>query len=147
MGGAGPKKSSAASASSGRSSPDGLSLGTGGPLRRTRSENTENRMSPGRLGRRDTLTLATPGRPVGGMPARGPAAGLAGGAAPGGGAGGAANTGPTAAAMAREAEDLKSTIKILEKKRAEDREKLKLLERVQGERDKFETIIQKLQGS
>jgi dynactin 1 len=50
------------------------------------------------------------------------------------------------AAMTREAEDLKSTIKVLEKKRQEDREKLKLLERVQGERDKFEIIIQKLQG-
>ena len=50
------------------------------------------------------------------------------------------------AANSREADDLKTKIRILEKKRQEDREKLKALERVQGERDKFEAIIQKLQS-
>lgn len=50
-----------------------------------------------------------------------------------------------AAAAQRESEDLKSKIKILEKKRMEDREKLKTLERIQEEKDKYETIIQKLQ--
>ena len=48
-------------------------------------------------------------------------------------------------ANSREAEDLKTKIRVLEKKRQEDREKLKALERVQAERDKFEAIIQKLQ--
>lgn len=58
-----------------------------------------------------------------------------------------ANTGAAnIAAMAREAEDLKSTIKVLEKKRQDDRDKLKGLERVQVERDKFQMIIEKLQG-
>ena len=46
----------------------------------------------------------------------------------------------------REAEDLRTKIRVLEKKRQEDREKLKALEKVQGERDKFEAIIQKLQS-
>lgn len=50
------------------------------------------------------------------------------------------------AAMAREVEDLKSTIKVLEKKKQDDRDKLKALERVQVERDKFQMIIEKLQG-
>lgn len=45
----------------------------------------------------------------------------------------------------REIEDLKTKLKILERKRLEDRDKLKLLEKIQEERDKFETIIQKLQ--
>ncbi|PHH66845.1 hypothetical protein CDD81_5977 [Ophiocordyceps australis] len=49
------------------------------------------------------------------------------------------------AAAAREIEDLKAKLKILERKRAEDRDKMMLLERVQGERDKFENVIQKLQ--
>lgn len=48
-------------------------------------------------------------------------------------------------AASREIEDLKSKIKVLERKRIEDRDKLKQLERIQGERDKFEGIIQKLQ--
>ncbi|KAH7321201.1 dynein associated protein-domain-containing protein [Stachybotrys elegans] len=48
-------------------------------------------------------------------------------------------------AASREIEDLKSKLKILERKRLEDRDKLKQLERIQGERDKFEAIIQKLQ--
>lgn len=49
-------------------------------------------------------------------------------------------------ASTRDAEDLKTKIRVLEKKRQEDREKLRALERVQGERDKFEAIIQKLQS-
>lgn len=49
------------------------------------------------------------------------------------------------AAAQREVEDLKSKITILARKREEDRDKLKTLERVQEERDKFEAIIQKLQ--
>ncbi|KAL8934587.1 MAG: hypothetical protein Q9216_005836 [Gyalolechia sp. 2 TL-2023] len=53
---------------------------------------------------------------------------------------------PTNHASAREAEDLKTKIRVLERKRMEDRERLKTLERVQGERDKFEGIIHKLQS-
>ncbi|KAK0389710.1 hypothetical protein NLU13_3283 [Sarocladium strictum] len=53
-------------------------------------------------------------------------------------------TGPNAAAN-REIEDLKAKLKVLEKKRLDDRDKLQQLEKIQGERDKFETIIQKLQ--
>lgn len=49
------------------------------------------------------------------------------------------------AALSRELEDLKTKLRVMEKKRTEDREKLKNLERLQAERDKFETIIQKLQ--
>ena len=55
-----------------------------------------------------------------------------------------ANRAPSA--NTREAEDLRTKIRVLEKKRQEDREKLKALEKVQGERDKFEAIIQKLQS-
>lgn len=49
------------------------------------------------------------------------------------------------AAAAREVEDLKTKLRVMEKKRIGDREKLKALEKVQIERDKFEGIIQKLQ--
>ncbi|KPM34628.1 Dynactin, isoform [Neonectria ditissima] len=49
-------------------------------------------------------------------------------------------------AASREIEDLKAKLKVLERKRAEDRDKVKQLEKVQGERDKFEAIIQKLQA-
>jgi dynactin 1 len=45
----------------------------------------------------------------------------------------------------REVEDLKTKLRVMEKKRMEDRDKLKALERIQGERDKYEGIIQKLQ--
>ncbi|KAI9874235.1 MAG: hypothetical protein M1830_010039 [Pleopsidium flavum] len=45
----------------------------------------------------------------------------------------------------REVDDLKTKLRLVEKKRMVDREKLKSLERLQGERDKFEGIIQKLQ--
>ncbi|KAL5615261.1 hypothetical protein BROUX41_005315 [Berkeleyomyces rouxiae] len=50
------------------------------------------------------------------------------------------------AAAAREIDDLKAKIRVLDRKRSEDREKLKALEMVQQERDKFEGIIQKLQA-
>lgn len=46
----------------------------------------------------------------------------------------------------REIEGLKTKLKVMETKRAEDREKLKDLERLKSERDKFEGIIQKLQA-
>ncbi|ROT42486.1 dynactin [Sodiomyces alkalinus F11] len=49
-------------------------------------------------------------------------------------------------AVARENEDLKAKLRVMERKRLEDREKLKQLEKVQEERDKYETIIQKLQA-
>lgn len=45
----------------------------------------------------------------------------------------------------REIEDLKAKLRVLERKRMEDRDKLKLLDKVQTERDKYEGIIQKLQ--
>lgn len=45
----------------------------------------------------------------------------------------------------RENEDLKAKLRLIEKKRMEDRDKLKSLEKIQAERDKFEAIIQKLQ--
>ncbi|KAF3069319.1 hypothetical protein CFAM422_007049 [Trichoderma lentiforme] len=48
-------------------------------------------------------------------------------------------------AASREIEDLKAKLKVLERKRVEDRDKLKQLDTIQGERDKFEGIIQKLQ--
>ncbi|KAL0940868.1 CAP-Gly domain-containing protein [Colletotrichum truncatum] len=51
-----------------------------------------------------------------------------------------------AAAANKEIEDLKAKLKVLERKRLEDREKLKQLENIQGERDRFESIIQKLQA-
>ncbi|KAE8555658.1 hypothetical protein EYB25_000356 [Talaromyces marneffei] len=53
---------------------------------------------------------------------------------------------PQSSAIARELEDLKTKLKVMEKKRAEDRERLKSLERLQAERDKYEGIIQKLQA-
>ena len=48
-------------------------------------------------------------------------------------------------AASREIEDLKTKLKILERKRIEDRDKLKQLDKVQSERDKYENIITKLQ--
>jgi dynactin 1 len=50
------------------------------------------------------------------------------------------------AAAAREVEDLKAKLRVLERKRIEDRDKLKGMEKIQMERDKFESIIQKLQA-
>lgn len=52
----------------------------------------------------------------------------------------------SATALSREVEDLKTKLRLMEKKRLEDRDKLKGLERIQAERDKFESIIQKLQA-
>ncbi|KAL8667370.1 MAG: hypothetical protein Q9168_007262 [Polycauliona sp. 1 TL-2023] len=52
----------------------------------------------------------------------------------------------TNGAMSRELEDTKTKVRVLEKKRMADRDKLKTLERVQSERDRFEGIIQKLQS-
>jgi dynactin 1 len=52
---------------------------------------------------------------------------------------------PTNAAANKEIEDLKAKLRILEKKRMEDREKLNMLEKTKGERDRFERIIQTLQ--
>ena len=49
------------------------------------------------------------------------------------------------ATLTKEMEDLKAKLRVLERKRMEDRDKLKVLEKVQGERDRFEGIIQKLQ--
>ncbi|XWW98673.1 hypothetical protein V2A60_006675 [Cordyceps javanica] len=46
----------------------------------------------------------------------------------------------------REVEDLKAKVKVLERKRQDDRDKLKQLDKVQTERDKFSDIIQKLQA-
>ncbi len=54
------------------------------------------------------------------------------------------STGQSTAAS-REIEDLKTKLRLMDKKRMEDRDKLKALEKVQAERDKFEGIIQKLQ--
>ncbi|KAH6666469.1 dynactin [Plectosphaerella plurivora] len=51
----------------------------------------------------------------------------------------------TNVAATRELEDLKVKFRVLERKRLEDREKFKQLEKLQEERDKFESIIQKLQ--
>jgi dynactin 1 len=55
------------------------------------------------------------------------------------------STGSTAATT-REIEDLKTKLRLMDRKRQEDRDKLKALEKVQAERDKFEGIIQKLQA-
>ncbi|MCJ1385269.1 hypothetical protein MMC17_008390 [Xylographa soralifera] len=52
----------------------------------------------------------------------------------------------TSTTLSREVEDLKTKLRMMEKKRSEDREKLKSLDKIQGERDKFEGIIQKLQA-
>ncbi|KAI0908530.1 dynactin [Ustulina deusta] len=49
-------------------------------------------------------------------------------------------------ALSRENEDLKTKLKILERKRAEDRDRLKEMERIQEQRDKFETINKKIEG-
>ncbi|KAK4133079.1 hypothetical protein BT67DRAFT_423812 [Trichocladium antarcticum] len=49
------------------------------------------------------------------------------------------------AAAGKEIEDLKTKLRVLEKKRIEDREKLNTLEKTKSERDKFERIIQTLQ--
>ncbi|RDA85336.1 hypothetical protein CP532_1246, partial [Ophiocordyceps camponoti-leonardi (nom. inval.)] len=48
-------------------------------------------------------------------------------------------------ALLRELEDLRAKVKVLERKRLEDRDRLKQLDKVQGERDKYESAVQKLQ--
>lgn len=54
---------------------------------------------------------------------------------------------PTAGtASQREVDDLKTKLRLMEKKRMEDRERLKTLEKVQADRDRFEGIIQKMQS-
>ena len=52
----------------------------------------------------------------------------------------------TNSAVHREVEDLKTKLRMMEKKRIEDRDRLKSLDRIQAERDKFEGIIQRLQS-
>ena len=52
----------------------------------------------------------------------------------------------TGTASQREVEDLRTKLRLMEKKRMEDREKLKTLDKVQAERDRFEGIIQKMQS-
>lgn len=52
---------------------------------------------------------------------------------------------PTGGRKSKEVEDLEVKLRILERKRIEDRDKLKALEKVQADRDKFEGIIQRLQ--
>lgn len=52
----------------------------------------------------------------------------------------------TGTASAKEVEDLKTKLRLVEKKRQEDREKLKELEQAEADRDKYEAIIQKLQA-
>ena len=46
----------------------------------------------------------------------------------------------------REIEDLKTKLRLIEKKRMEDREKLREMDKLQADKDKFEGIIQKLQA-
>ncbi|MCJ1309043.1 hypothetical protein MMC25_002698 [Agyrium rufum] len=53
---------------------------------------------------------------------------------------------PNLGAQSKELEDLQKRFRILERKRVEDRERLKHLETLQAERDKFEGIIQKIQA-
>lgn len=49
-------------------------------------------------------------------------------------------------ALQRKIEDLETKLRLMEKKRAEDRERLKELDHISTERDKFESIIKKLQS-
>ncbi|CCU82920.1 dynactin ro-3/DYNACTIN [Blumeria hordei DH14] len=51
----------------------------------------------------------------------------------------------TGTPASRSIEDLKTKIRIMEKKALENREKIKLMEKTQEERDRFELIIQKMQ--
>ncbi|RDW90299.1 putative dynactin [Aspergillus mulundensis] len=52
---------------------------------------------------------------------------------------------PQNTAINRELDELKTKLKVMEKKRAEDREKLKNLEQLQADRDKLEGIIRSVQ--
>ncbi|EPS39091.1 hypothetical protein H072_7101 [Dactylellina haptotyla CBS 200.50] len=58
---------------------------------------------------------------------------------------GAGMTSKSSSALTKEIEDLKSKIRLLEKKRMEDRDKLQAMARIEQEKDKYEVIIQKLQ--
>lgn len=58
---------------------------------------------------------------------------------------GSRNTGANAASQ-RKIEDLETKIRMLEKKRLEDRERLKEIDHVKGERDKFKLVCDKLQA-
>ena len=49
-------------------------------------------------------------------------------------------------AASKEVEELKMKLRLMEKKRMDDRDRLKSLDRIQSERDRFENIIQKLQA-
>ncbi|CAG8982572.1 hypothetical protein HYALB_00007288 [Hymenoscyphus albidus] len=49
-------------------------------------------------------------------------------------------------AATREIESLKTKLRVMENKRLEDREKLKAMEKVQADKEKFENIIMKLQA-
>ena len=49
------------------------------------------------------------------------------------------------ATQKRQIEDLETKLRMIEKRREEDRDKLKDLEKVKAERDRFESVIQKLQ--
>lgn len=49
-------------------------------------------------------------------------------------------------ALTKELEDLKTKLRMLEKKKAEDREKLKDIENLQADKEKYEGIITKLQA-
>ncbi|KAI1766847.1 CAP-Gly domain-containing protein [Hypoxylon sp. FL1150] len=49
-------------------------------------------------------------------------------------------------AVSRENEDLKAKLKVLERKRLEDRENMKEMERLREQRDKFENVNKKIEG-
>lgn len=53
---------------------------------------------------------------------------------------------PAGTASQREVEDLKTKLRVIEKKRMEDREKIKILDNTQAERDRFQGIIQKMRS-
>lgn len=50
------------------------------------------------------------------------------------------------AASKREVNDMETKLRLMEKKREEDREKLKEMDKVKNDKDRFESIIQKLQA-
>ena len=58
----------------------------------------------------------------------------------------AARPAATIAAAQREIEDLKAKLRVLERKRLEDRDKLKQLDKLQTDCDKYQGIIQKIQA-
>jgi len=52
---------------------------------------------------------------------------------------------PNGGKRSQEMDDLEAKLRVMERKRIDDRDKIKALEKVQADRDKFEGIIQKLQ--